>query len=482
MAKQRIGMKRRIIFGIVVMGWMGLSLAGVPAFAQEEESKPKPAAKVYSPPIDAGDQENQQPSNTLRPDPRPLTGVQTPTLGTPELRHSYWVPGIQYGNTIQNQALNLTGASDWYSNNYVAGNLSLLEAWSHSQLSLNYTGGGVFSTNSTIGNGYFHELGATQEFTWSRWQLQFLDEFSYLPESQFGFGGVANLQNPGISGSLGPPSPGLQSNYVPSQSIFTSVGSRYSNAGAVQIVYAVSSRGSITLSGSYGLLRFAEAGSIDTDDEIGSIGYNYAVTKHDTIGLVYRFSGFHYSGSPQAIGDHAFNVAYGRKITARLALQLYGGPDVTNFRVPIGGETNRISGGGGGSLKYGLKRGGITLSYDHSVSGGSGVFLGSSSDLLQTSLDHQIGRVWSGNMQFGFARNQSLINAGAVGSQDYSAWFAGAGLSRSLGHNASFTFGYTARFQTTNLPVCAAGTCDTNYLQHLVSLNFQWHTRPLVLR
>lgn len=475
-------MKRLTALLSIVIGCMCLALAGVPAFAQEEESKPKPAAKVYSPPIDANDQENQQPAETLQPDLRPLTGVQTPTLGTPELRHSYWVPGIQYGNTTQSQALNLANNSGWYSNNYVAGNLSLLEQWSHSQLSLNYSGGGSFSTDNTIGNGYFHELGAMQAFTWSRWQLQFFDQFSYLPESQFGFGGISNLNIPGISGSLGPPLPGLQSNYVPNQSIFTSVGSRYSNAGAVQAVYALSSRGSVTLSGSYGMLRFNEAGNIDTDDEIGSIGYNYAVTKNDTIGLVYRFSAFHYSGNPQAIGDQSFNVAYGRKITAKLALQLYGGPDVTNFRVPIGGETNRISGGGGGTLNYGFKRGTLSLSYDHSVTGGSGVFLGSRSDLLQASLIHQLGRVWSGNMQFGFARNRSLINVAPLSSQDYSAWFAGAGLSRALGHNASLTFGYTARIQTTNLPVCAAGTCDTSYLQHLISANFQWHTRPLVLR
>ena len=474
-------MKRWTILLSMATVCLGLSFNALPSIAQEEETKPKPAARVSSPPIEAGDEENQQPLDTLQADQRPLTGLQTPTLGTPELRHSYWIPGIQYGNTIQNQALNLPTPSGWYSNNYVAGNLSLLEAWSHSKLSLNYTGGGVFSTDSTIGNGYFHELGAIQEFTWSRWQLQFIDQFSYLPESQFGFGGVANLNIPGISGSLGPPLPGLQSNYVPNQSIFTSAGSRYSNAGAAQVVYALSSRGSITISGSYGLLRFQQAGSIDTDDEIGSIGYNYAVTKHDTIGLVYRFSAFRYTGSPQAIGDHSFNIAYGRKITAKLALQLYGGPEVTNFRVPIGGETNRISGGGGGALNYGMKSGLITLSYDHSVGGGGGVFAGSRSDVLQASLSHQIGRVWSGNMQFGFSRNQSLIS-GSPNSQDYSAWFAGAGLSRSLGHNASFTLGYTARIQTTNLPVLAAGTSDTTYLQHLISLNFQWHTRPLVLR
>src|SRR5437773_10707958 len=58
--------------------------------AQEDSSKPKPAAGTRLPiPGVPGDQEEQQPGSELTPDTRPLTGIQTPSLGSPELRHSY---------------------------------------------------------------------------------------------------------------------------------------------------------------------------------------------------------------------------------------------------------------------------------------------------------------------------------------------------------------------------------------------------------
>jgi len=40
-------------------------------------------------------------------------------------------------------------------------------------------------------------------------------------------------------------------------------------------------------------------------------------------------------------------LAYGRKITGRIALQLFAGPEVTTFRVPLSGATHKISGSGG---------------------------------------------------------------------------------------------------------------------------------------
>jgi hypothetical protein len=477
----RIVNKRRPISLTVATVWAGMALCASSAFAQEDQA-PKPATRVYFPGLASDQDEYQRNADALQPDTTPLTGIQTPTLGVQAVRHSYWVPGFQYGNTIQNIALNQATASGWYSNSYVVGNLSVLEARRHSELSLNYSGGGTLSTNSALGSEYYHQLGVMQNFAWSRWRLQFFDQFSYLPDPQFGFVGEANLGVPGITGFLGPPLPGLRGNYVPSQSIFSSIGTRYSNAFAIQVVYAVSPRGSITASGSYGILRFLEAGNISTDDEIASLGYDYALTRQDTIGLVYRFSGYHYSGNPQAIGDHAFNVAYGRKVTARLALQLFGGPHVTTFRMPVGGMTERVSGSGGGSLTYAIRRGLISLDYIHGISGGSGVLIGSTEDTLVTSLAHQLGRVWLGHLDFGFARNGSLETGVSQTAQDYNSWFAGGGLSRPLGRDASLSFGYRARILTNNLPVCVAGSCALNHTQEQIALNFQWHTRPFVLR
>jgi hypothetical protein len=165
------------------------------------------------------------------------------------------MPGFQYGNFVRSGALNQLTSSGWNTTSYVAGNLSLLEAWNRSQLSVNYSGGGSFSTDKSQGNDYYHQLGLIQAFNWKRWQLSFIDQFSYLPQTQFGFGAGTNLVTPGVGGPLGPSLPGLQTNYQPNQSVFTSLGPRYSNSITTQVIYAVSPRGSVTLSGSYGILR-----------------------------------------------------------------------------------------------------------------------------------------------------------------------------------------------------------------------------------
>ena len=131
--------------------------------------------------------------------------------------------------------------------------------------------------------------------------MQILDQFSYLPQSAFGFGGGTNLGIPGVGGSIGPTIPGLGSSYVPNQSIFVGFGPQYSNATALQVTYATSPRGSITASGSYGILNFVDPGNVDNSSATATVGYNYTLTKANSIGTFYRFSSYHFSGAAASV-------------------------------------------------------------------------------------------------------------------------------------------------------------------------------------
>lgn len=470
----------KLLAGLVAVATLFLAVCAEGAQAQEQDAKPIPAARTTLPPLDtATDDKSQQSPDNLQPDTAPLTGVQNPTLGTPESRHSYWVPSFQYGNLIQSQPFNPGLSSGWSSNNYLAGNLSLSDAWSHSQLSLNLSGGGSYSTDSSQSDGYFSQLSVIQAFTWKRWQLQFIDQFGYLPESQFGCGGT-NLAIPCVIGTLGLQLPGLNGNYVPNQSIFTVGGPRYTNSFTTQVTYDLSSRGSITVAGSYGLLRFTNPGNINGDDIIANFGYNYALTKEDTIGVSYRFGAYHYSGSPQAIGVHVINFDYGRKLTGRLALQLYGGPQVITFRVPTNAVTSQVNASGGASLIYRFYRGGLSLNYNRGFTGGSGVLVGANTSQVSFGANRQLTRLWNGNVNFGFANNQYVGNVGA-NSQSYNSWFSGFGFARPMGRQVNLTFGYTAYIQTSALPSCIAGKCNTSYTVNQISIGFQWHAQPQVI-
>ncbi len=464
---------------------LAVCLCASPLFAQQEgEDKPKPAAREYPPLLDPnGNQEDSgQGTQTIEPDNWPVSGVQNTTLGAPEIRHSYWVPGIRYSNSIGSNNSNSATGSQWNSTSFVSGDVSLLEAWSHSLLSANYSGGGFTSTDSTQGNGQFHQLSAAYEIDRQRWQWLFVDQFSYLPQSSFGFGGTSGLSTPGISGALSVPLPGLQSSYVPNQSFLAAAGARYSNASAAQLTVRLSRRGSVTVAGVHGLLRFVQSGNISSDTEIFNVGYNYALTRNDSIGLVYRFSAYHYPGNPQALGDHSVLVVYGRKITGRLGLRLGGGPDVTTFRVPMATSTQRVSGTASAALSYAFRQSSVTLSYTHGVSSGSGVFSGASSDLLGAAWNRHLTRVWDGSLNFQYAKSGQIVSAIGQASPSYDSWLVGTGLNRPLGRSANLSLGYQAQIQGANSVLCTSPNCSTNGTSHNIFLSLQWHARPLVLR
>jgi len=236
------------------------------------------------------------------------------------------------------------------------------------------------------------QLGLVQEFDWNRWKLSFLDQFSYTTSSTFGLGGGTNIDLPGIGGTLGSDLPGLQGNYVPNQSVFGSIGTRYSNGGVGPD--GVSPLKTFIHRVLWFLWDIAlhAIGNIDVNDAIFSAGYNYQITTKDHVGVVYHYSNYRYLGDPQAFSDHSVQLAYGRKLTGRLGLQLFGGPEITVFRVPLGNETQRVGGAGGVGIAYAFSQGDLGLSYSHGVSGGSGLLVGSSSDQIQIQAARQLAR------------------------------------------------------------------------------------------
>lgn len=463
-----------------VLAFASLCLSA-PCFAQDPEptpggEAPKPAGKAYGP-IGVDNQDPNQSPDALQPDDRPLTGFLQPTIGTPIERHSYWVPGVAYYNYLQSNGSTSGGGSGWSSTSYVAGNISLLQNWSRSQLALNYSGGGSFSTDSSVGAGWFQQLGVSQTFNWERVQLTLLDQFAYLPESQFGFGAGSGLGVPGIGGSLGGISTGLGSGSSPGQSIFSAVGPRFTNTAGVQINYELTPRSSVTVGGLDSILRFSEPGNVESNDYIANAGYNYQITRQDTIGVVYRFSAYHYLEFNQAIGDHTVQLAYGRKITGRLALSVSGGPEITNFREPDvpGGKTHFVAGSGGATLSYALPNGNLSVNYNHGVTAGSGVFLGATTDQVTVSGSRRLSRMWSGDAHVGFARNRDAQSDSTTPTASFNSIYAGASVARPLGRNANFSLGYTAYIET------SSNVGGTNFTTHQITIGVNWHARPFVL-
>jgi hypothetical protein len=449
--------------------------------SSDDSTKPKSAARSI-PAAQDSDQDDSD-TGTLQPDTRPLTGVQTPNLGAPEIGHSYFVPGIQLMETARTVSLGEATGADWSSSSFVAGSMSLYNVTNRSELSANYTGGGYFSSDGAQGTGMFHQLGVTQTFKWKRWQLSLIDQFSYLPESAFGFGVGTGFSVPGISGILAPTLPELQGNLQPNQTAFTANGTRYSNSAATELVYKFR-RSSINLSGTYAILRFLEPGNINTDMDNLNFGYDYQLSGKSSIGVVYRLTEYHFLDTPQALTDHAFHFAYGRKITGRLALQLFGGPDLAMFRQPIGNQSQRLSPSYGATFDYAMPRTDVVLAYNHGVSNGGGVLIGADTDQITLEVDQHINRRWQGTISFGFARNNGLGDFSNVLQQgeNFDSYVIGGALNHALARDANLTMAYSSRIQISTQNLCTAGSCGAGYTQHQLSVALSWHARPFVMR
>jgi hypothetical protein len=479
--------RNNIIVALAVLSTLYVQLS--PARAQDQWSagncKPNPAGRAAVPLGYPGqDQLEESDSSTvLGPDTRPLTGVQGPILDKADSPHSYWIAGIRYTNTIRSTALNQANNLGWNATNYIAGDFSLLRDWSRSRLAVNYSAGSYFSQDAAQGDGSFQQLELNQSFKSRKWQIAFLDQFSYLPETSFGFGLGTDVAVPGVGGPLSPPSLDLRNNYQPSQNIFTAIGRRYSNSVTVEGLYELNPRSSINLAGSYGVLRFLESGNINSNDAILNLGYNYILNSQNTIGMLYRFTEFQYLGNPQTLSDQAVQASYGRRVTGRLVLQLFVGPETTTLRVPIGGLSRQVRASGGATLNYASGAKKFWIAYTRGLSNGSGIQVGSNADQVQAGLGLQVSREWRGNIDFGYARNGALGNpVSAQSPQAFHSYYAGLSLSRPVGRASSLSLAYTAQIQTTDQPLCLTETCKTHYTQHQITLALSWHTRPFVLR
>ena len=148
--------------------------------------------------------------------------------------------------------------------------------------------------------------------------------------------------------------------------------------------------------GGYSLLDSLDDPQLNYGDVIFTAGYNYQISRQNTIGLSYQFSSFNYSNFDQSIKNNIISVSYGRRITGKLAFQASGGPDIALIRMPLTtatwnvveaelalrltGYMTQIYASINTALQYQLRRVSISAAYNHGVSGGSGVLAGAVTD------------------------------------------------------------------------------------------------------
>jgi hypothetical protein len=226
------------------------------------------------------------------------------------------------------------------------------------------------------------------------------------------------------------------------------------------------------------LLHFTGPGFFSSSMLDAQAGYDYLLDPSNSIAILASYGKIDYTGTGASTTDYLGALAYGRKITGRLAFQIAAGPQEIQSAV-VGGSGNfqTLFVSINSSLTYERRRSGLSFSYVRGLSGGSGVVLGATSNTISGSAHYQFTRFWTGSVTGGYALNNSLVPAGVAATQ-YDNWFTGANLGRSVGRHAQINFNYGALRQ--NSPAtCLVVVCGGTGLEQTFGMSVNWHLRPI---
>ncbi len=460
--------------------------AMVPAARAQQQTPDQSAPPIpaYHSPLasaadNGGDQDNG--AQTLAPDTRSLSGAQNFSLGAPSTNHSYWQPFVNVSTILDSNPNEGTGGG-WTTWTSISGGANLDRKSGNSDMRLGYLGGGLLSNSGTASNGVIQNLNFADTLSFRRTKLTVIEQASYLPEAAFGFGGLGVEALP-VGGGLG-------AGFVPNQTILTPRGQDLTNASIIEVDRFLTPRTSLTFVGGYSLLHYFDTGLLNYGDVTFQGGYNYQITRNDTIALMYAFSGYRYRNFDQSIDSHTISVSYGRRVTGRLAFQVSAGPQVVFLRIPLSASSQPTNSGTTGhvywsaqtALQYQLHHAQLGVSYSHGVSGGAGVLPGSLADIVTATASQPLTRTTTGIVNFGYSHNSGInIGVSTPSTQTYDYWFGGANLSRQMGRTLNLNLSYQAQYQRTNVSPCTGPACGTNVIRHLISFGVGWRKQPIPL-
>jgi hypothetical protein len=485
----------------ISMAWIGVALICVaPARAQQQptdsqqgqqqsQQPEQPIPAIRSPlasVADNGDEDETGSPEQLQPDTRSLTGVEDLSLGSMAIERSYWRPRLAVLETVDSNPGYSTGGSSWGTWTSVLGGVDIHRISGVSNLLVSYTGGAMFATNNNSSpNGTIQELNLSERISFRRWTLSVFDQTSYLPESSFGFAGTAGAGLPGVGTGVG-----IGTGFTPGQSILTPRGQSLGNAFDVEADAKLTSRSSLTFVGGYSLLHYFDDNLLNFGDATFQAGYNYLLSRQDTVAVSYSFSAFQYSNADQSLNVHTIQGSYGRRVTGKLAFQISGGPQIVLSNTPITNSTS-VTGSGNGStsqvywtlntsLQYALRRAQIGASYNHGVSGGSGVLLGAETDVATGTFNQQVSRTLNAGFIAGYSHNKGFAETtGSSPAQTYSYWFAGVNVAHPIGRSLDVFANYQLQYQDSNTSGCTGSACSLNVIRHQISIGVNFHRQPI---
>jgi hypothetical protein len=496
------------------------SSTGAPDSSSDSTAQDTP--QQIPPALPASGQDTTLPSIAENP---PISGLDQPTLEPHSAPLSYIQPGATVSESVDSNVQDVTGGGAVQSVSRGLGSLQLQRLWSHYDLALEYIGGVAYYNQKDLGWKALQQVDAQQKVTWKRGDFSVRDNFSYLPEGNFGaaYGslgsqGIASLGSTSFNGFLGGNNLGTLG-LVP----------RISNLSVADVVENLTPKSTVTAAGGYAVTHFYgnDLGLTLLNNTEVSVqgGYDRLITPHTQVALEYGYEGFDFPTFDESFHSHVILGMYGHRITGRMDFLIGAGPQITDVSIGctpvdvIAGNSHcsfnqsgnavgtipdrRIGAAGTMRLRYQFARTGLDLSYQRFQTAGSGFFAGAETDLAVLSMEHNLTRVWSLNADLGYSRNSrvlaltpgqlatcdsgtttnsSQLPACPANANTYIYGFAGVALHRAFGHSFHGFVSYQFNELSFDNSYCAGlPVCNRIGNRSVGTIGLDWTPRPIRL-
>jgi hypothetical protein len=449
-----------------------------------------------SSPTTTGSEQSSVPQE--QPDTQPLAGGFMYTLGSLAEMHSFLQPELSLGEEGTTNPGYIPGVPNNFQTTTVAmGGADLNLFGERNTLVLNYMGAGFIYNSIPRLDSQSHMMSLMDSYHFRRGMLTVGDFFSYTPNASDGFAGVGVLggfgsglySGVGVSSGIGGVGQ-INPMFATNESILTTGYSGYNNTAIAQVEYMLSPRTSITAMGTFGTLQFGGGSSFLTgNDADGMLGINHNLTARDTIGVTYIYSTFHYAGQSNSFNSQMADFTYGRKITGRLSLEAYGGPELVDYTYAAGRSATSTYLSGMVDVSYALRRSTIGAYVGRFSSGGSGIVPGSEATVASGTWEAQVTRTWTVNVYGGFSKNSGYALSStsrtaptSSNTPSYNYLYGNLTVNHPLTRRLSLHIGY--EYQRSLAPSCTVSSSCTiapTLSNQVVGIGITFLPRPLQL-
>jgi hypothetical protein len=353
---------------------------------------------------------------------------------------------------------------NWNGMNSLGVNLTLDHASKHSNFDSFYHGARVVHYPDSSANTAYHNFGAAEELRFGRWMFRIREDLMSSPDTTLGGFDIGGLVLPSTASAMN----ALQPADGNTDTILTQRAARLRSNTSGEVNYYFSRRSIFTAVSSYSSLTFSSSAFVDSHRLGGRLGYDYLLSAKNSIGILYDYSRTGFSSAAPNMQTNTAQLAFGHRLTGRLAFQLMGGPQ----QISRSDGSRQLSWTVSNNINFQARRTQYSFVYSHASAAGSGVFSGASLHSVGGHIQHPLTQSWTASTSAGFAFNQNLVPASGVANQ-FHTWYGAVSLERTVGRHLFLSMNYG--FQRQDVSTCPVTGCGPATLRQTGGITMEWH-------